>query len=223
MKLTDQNIALAFRVPLQILGIGGTAYSLDRTADAVVDRVRSGLCAQSHRGGLRPAVRAQGPARRICRVRHRGAAALGLQGSHRGPRAGGAGRHLLARTKRAPRRAWTKSSSATSRASSNRSCRCRAAAAIPAAPGMPGAPPQPPGGRAASCRSRRKPEKPTGRAARGKSITAKDYQRCRCQRSQKPPRPRRRIMTEATLDALRDALGQVISSAPQAVGRASAS
>ena len=27
MKLTDQKIALAFRVPLAILGIGGTAYS----------------------------------------------------------------------------------------------------------------------------------------------------------------------------------------------------
>jgi HK97 family phage portal protein len=27
MKLTDQNVALAFRVPLQILGIGGTPYA----------------------------------------------------------------------------------------------------------------------------------------------------------------------------------------------------
>ena len=43
---------------------------IDRAADAELDRVGPRLRAQPHRGSLRPAVRAEGPARRICRVRH---------------------------------------------------------------------------------------------------------------------------------------------------------
>ena len=77
LKLSNEHIALAFRIPLQILGLGGTNLCVDRTADAELDRIGSRLRAQSHRGSLRPAVRAEGPARRICRVRHGGAAALG--------------------------------------------------------------------------------------------------------------------------------------------------
>ena len=58
MKLSNEHIALAFRIPLQILGIGGTSYAFDRSADAELDRERARLCAQSHRGSDRPAVRA---------------------------------------------------------------------------------------------------------------------------------------------------------------------
>ena len=48
-----------------MLGLGGTAYASTEADDAVVDRVRAGLRAQSYRGGIRPAVRSQGPARRV--------------------------------------------------------------------------------------------------------------------------------------------------------------
>ena len=40
MKLSEQHVALAFRVPLQILGIGGTPYASTELLMQIVDRER---------------------------------------------------------------------------------------------------------------------------------------------------------------------------------------
>ena len=62
MKLTDQHVALAFRVPLQILGIGGTPYA--STELLMQCWIASGprLRAEPYRGGVRASLRAEGAA-----------------------------------------------------------------------------------------------------------------------------------------------------------------
>ena len=67
-KLTEENIALAFRVPLHILGIGGTALRLDRAAHPAMAGEWLGFALNHHRGSLWAAVPAQGSAGRISGV-----------------------------------------------------------------------------------------------------------------------------------------------------------
>jgi HK97 family phage portal protein len=58
MKLTTANIALAYRVPLQILGIGGGAMGSTEALMQLWLGSGSWLCDQPRRAGLRSAVRA---------------------------------------------------------------------------------------------------------------------------------------------------------------------
>ena len=83
-----------------------------------------------------------------------------------------------------------------------------AAGAIPAAPGSPGAPPQPGAPRATEAAAAGDGRKPPPTSQRfGEGLRAMSLQ-SNSEASSRAPT----IMTEATLDALRDALGQVISS-----------
>ena len=114
MKMSDEKIALAFRVPLQILGIGGTPYSstellMQHGSPAASDFVS--IIWNSH---LDRFFNLRGSPGRILRIRYLGIAALGVQGSHRRLCSIGARRHpcaqrgargVRARAKRARRRA----------------------------------------------------------------------------------------------------------------------
>ena len=96
LKLSNEHIALAFRIPLQILGLGGTNYA--STELLMQSWVASGLgFALNHiEEAIGLLFGAEGPARRIRRVRHGGAAALGPEGPDRGAGARRSGRHLRA-------------------------------------------------------------------------------------------------------------------------------
>jgi HK97 family phage portal protein len=100
MKLSEQHIALAFRMPLQILGIIWRLVKrrrhIDRAVDAFVDRAGSRLRAQSHRGIVRPAFRLKGQPDEYVEFSTAVAFALVNEGPHRGAGAGSSGRHLCA-------------------------------------------------------------------------------------------------------------------------------
>ena len=59
LKLSEQNIALAFRMPLQILGIGGTPFA-STEARCRLGNNGARLRAESYRGSLRLAVQVEG-------------------------------------------------------------------------------------------------------------------------------------------------------------------
>ena len=176
MKQSEQRIALAFRVPLQILGIGGTPFG--STELLMQSWIASGLgfCAQPDRGRLRIAVQAQGPARRICRVRHQGIAAQRVQGADRGAGAGGAGRHHG--SQRSPRRGES-----VGREIRRRAARTATGGAVECGSGNPGDT-----GASGSTTSSGPAAEAATEAARGETHFGEGLQRCRCFRTPKHPR-----------------------------------
>ncbi len=81
-KLTDQHVALVFRIPLQILGLGSAPAGRDRAALCVLARLRFRILPKPSRGKFRQVLQSRGPARRVHRVQHRRSAALGAEGSN---------------------------------------------------------------------------------------------------------------------------------------------
>jgi HK97 family phage portal protein len=94
MKLSEQHIALAFRVPLQILGLGGTPYA--STELLMQSWIATGLGFALNHIEEAFFICSQRSTGRIHRIQHRGIVAFGLQGSNRRPGARRARRHLCA-------------------------------------------------------------------------------------------------------------------------------
>ena len=95
LKLSDEHITMAFGVPSQVLGIGDAKYA---NAEALMAPwVGSGLgFALAHiEASFDKLFRLAGEPREYCRIRHRGPASLGVQGSHRRVDRGIAGRIVL--------------------------------------------------------------------------------------------------------------------------------
>ena len=111
MKMSDQDIALAFGVPLARARHRRRDPVVDRAADAAVDRQRPRLCAQPYRGGVRRVVPAARRARGIHRVLD--------------------ARRCCARPTRTASRAWR----AACRAASTRPDEARAEEELPRVPG----------------------------------------------------------------------------------------
>ena len=112
LKLTDQHIALVYRVPLPILGIGGAPLG---STEALMQKWLArglGFALNHIEEAFGIAVRPQGPAGRIPRIRHRGAAALRfkdrVEGFARGVISG-----IFAPTRRGRQRRWRRCRAAT--------------------------------------------------------------------------------------------------------------
>lgn len=170
MKLTEQRIALAFRVPLQILGIGGTPFG--STELLMQSWIASGLgFALNHiedAYGLlfnldgQPDEYVEFDTKALLRSAFKeriAALAQAVQGGIMAPNEARAEESLdeveFGDEPRVQQQVVPLS----------------AAAAIPAAPGMPGAPPQPPGAGA----SEKPPAPPEKTPPEDKPISAKDY------------------------------------------------
>jgi phage portal protein BeeE len=170
MKLTDQKIALAFRVPLQILGIGGTPFG--STELLMQSWIASGLgFALNHiedAYGLlfnldgQPDEYVEFDTKALLRSAFKeriGALAQAVQGGIMAPNEARAEESLdeveFGDEPRVQQQVVPLS----------------AAAAIPAAPGMPGAPPQPPGAAVSDKPPAEKPPPPEDKPP----ISAKDY------------------------------------------------
>ena len=96
MKLSQERIALVFRVPLPVLGLGGPTFGSTEALMQFWIATGLGFALNHIEFGLRSTLRAERSARRVHGILDRLAAALGNEGSDRGACARSPGRNLFA-------------------------------------------------------------------------------------------------------------------------------